>query len=678
MTNSHGNMSRFENEATGSVGQPQSTHENFTGFIDTPPDPPNPLGDDTLLNDYVEWRIRDGRNGWFMAGFGAGMEASTEKAQRMLELANQKVEAARKEMAAAERHMAEARQQMAEANQRMEEANQNQAEYESDDYEEEEFEDQESNDQNTDEDDEHEDNGNAERRDNNDRGEEQEDDDDDDSQYTVSEIFELLPQSRRQPTTGGKTVPKSYSHSETGRKKPVTYAEQGDVDDEEEEEEEVSEEDDDDDYSEYNVSKTSSHPHQSRRRPATSGKTGSRSYNHSETGRKQPVTYAERDDVDDGEEEEENEEEEDDDDDDDSEYTASKTFNRPRQSRRRPTTVGKTESKSDTRSGPGRQKSLTPGNRPTTARQLIAVTAQTTTSSNPTAGSSRGRDRQIPWTDDERRLVGQYMKEIVAANIVKGEAKFAEIANRITATTGIHRTWNSVKNYWNRDGRKAHGFDERIHRRVPFMQTGVRDKNKRERIPDAEEPKKTRGKVAVKEEPEEEDDGRKEGKEEAEKVGEGEVEEEEWEGWDLSEESGKESDEKRERVENEHLDEYGHGQATETGEEEQEEHDTENEDDNEEQYEGGDEDEDDYEEQNDDNNDDNNDDDDDDYYEQQSSRRLDGGMPTSRHGLTSRPQSPIRSPSAHLREGFTAQKRKRPEDDDDDDYFGQPFKKVLR
>ena len=555
MINSHGNMSWFENDRTVSVGQTQITHGDFAGFIDTPPDPPNPLGDDTLLNDYIEWRLRDGRDGWFMAGFRAGMDASTEKAQRLLELANQKVDTARKEMATAERHMAEARQQMAEANQRMEAADEDQAEYESDDHHEEEDGDEDSNDENPDdEDDDREANGDAERGDDNDgeeerEEEEEEEDDDDDSEYTVSETFELLPRSHRQPTTAGKTESKTFARSKTGRK-----------------------------------------------------------------------------------------------------------------------------------------KSMTPGNRPTTARQLISVTAQTTTPSNqnaapaasttqnPAVGSSQRRDRQIPWTDGERRLVGQYMKEIVAANIVKGEAKFAEIANRITATTGIHRTWNSVKNYWNRDGRKAHGFDERIHPRVPFLQTGVRDKSKRERISDIEQDDKKRGKVVVKEELEEEaDDGRKQGqeaeKEEAGEIAEGEVEEEEWEGWELSEESGKESDDKYKRAENEHFGEYGHGEETKTGDEAQEEHGNENEDDGEEQYEGGDEDED-------NNGDDENDqDEDDDFHEPQPSRRLGGGMPASLGELTSPPQSPLRSPSLQLREEFTGQKRKR---SDDDDYFQQRSTKVPR
>ena len=621
MMNSHGNMSWLENGRTGSVGQTQNTPGDLAGFIDTPPDPPNPLGDDTLLNDYIEWRLRDGRDGWFMAGFRAGMDASTEQAQRMLELANEKVEAARKEMAAAKSHMVEARQQMAEANQRMEAADEDQGEYESDESDdhhedEDEDEDEESNDENADdEDDDREANVDGERADDNDGEEEQEEDDgDDDSQYTVSETFELLPRSHRQPTTAGKTGSKYYTRPETGRKKPVTHAEQNDDDDGEEEVEEE-EDDDEDDDPEYTVSETTKLRPQSHRQATTAGKTGSKSYAHSKTGRKKPMTT---------------------------------------------------------------------GNRPTTARQLISVTAQTTTSSNQSAGSSQRRDRQIPWTDGERRLVGQYMKEIVAANIVKGEAKFAEIANRITDTTGIHRTWNSVKNYWNRDGRKAHGFDERIHRRVPFLQTGVRDKSKRERIPDIEQYDKKRGKVVVKEEVEEEDgiaeeaddrreQGQQAGKEDAGETAEGEVEEEEWEGWSPDEESGKESDEKHERPENEHFGEYGHWEETETGVEGHEEHGNENEDDSKEQYEDGNEDKDEYEDQNDDNDgDDNDEDEDDDYYKPQSSRRLD-----NLDELTSPPQSPFRSPSVHLRKDFTAQKRKRSEEDDDD-YFRQPSTKVQR
>ena len=110
---------------------------------------------------------------------------------------------------------------------------------------------------------------------------------------------------------------------------------------------------------------------------------------------------------------------------------------------------------------------------------LIASTSHSPTEHSP--GSGTRRDVR-PWTDSEKQQVKDLMEEIVSQGTPESrtERRWAMVSDRLAILYGTYRTWTSIKNYWNREGRKDSKIDERNIKQPDRMVTGVQDKQQRQ------------------------------------------------------------------------------------------------------------------------------------------------------------------------------------------------------
>ena len=82
---------------------------------------------------------------------------------------------------------------------------------------------------------------------------------------------------------------------------------------------------------------------------------------------------------------------------------------------------------------------------------------------------------QIPWTQIEKDTIGELMRDVMNTGEIAGtQEKWRKIQVRLAAYNYCERprTWNAIKNYWNREGRAAHNLDERVRPRPDLMITG--------------------------------------------------------------------------------------------------------------------------------------------------------------------------------------------------------------
>ena len=73
------------------------------------------------------------------------------------------------------------------------------------------------------------------------------------------------------------------------------------------------------------------------------------------------------------------------------------------------------------------------------------------------------------------------------------ERRWTVISERLTSRFSLQRTWTSVKNYWNREGRRTSGLDERKEKQPHRMTTGVQDKQQRRDARQAKRKRETAG-----------------------------------------------------------------------------------------------------------------------------------------------------------------------------------------
>lgn len=71
------------------------------------------------------------------------------------------------------------------------------------------------------------------------------------------------------------------------------------------------------------------------------------------------------------------------------------------------------------------------------------------------------------------------MATLIAEGSCRGETIFKEAARQMEQR-GCNRTWEALKNKWNRDGRARFGIDERTRARTSKMQTGLRAQKEKE------------------------------------------------------------------------------------------------------------------------------------------------------------------------------------------------------
>ena len=85
------------------------------------------------------------------------------------------------------------------------------------------------------------------------------------------------------------------------------------------------------------------------------------------------------------------------------------------------------------------------------------------------------------WVEEEKIIVQQLMEELMNEGVVAAhtEQRWIIISERLASRYSIQRTWTSVKNYWNRDGRHASGLDERKKKQPDRLKTGIQNKEQR-------------------------------------------------------------------------------------------------------------------------------------------------------------------------------------------------------
>ena len=94
----------------------------------------------------------------------------------------------------------------------------------------------------------------------------------------------------------------------------------------------------------------------------------------------------------------------------------------------------------------------------------------------------RSAKKQIQmWQDWEKTYVQNVVKEVCGEDnsASRTELRWELFSDRLAAKYSINRSASSIKNYWNREGRAASGYDERNKKDPHHMITGVQDKEKR-------------------------------------------------------------------------------------------------------------------------------------------------------------------------------------------------------
>ncbi|KAL9125486.1 MAG: hypothetical protein Q9217_005315 [Psora testacea] len=111
-----------------------------------------------------------------------------------------------------------------------------------------------------------------------------------------------------------------------------------------------------------------------------------------------------------------------------------------------------------------------------------------------TSYSATKRDIR-PWQEAEKERVKDLMREILieCGPNSRTERRWAIVSDRLASRYSIYRTWTSVKNYWNREGRESSKIDERNVKNPARMVTGVQDKQQRK---DARQAKRRRAAVS--------------------------------------------------------------------------------------------------------------------------------------------------------------------------------------
>ncbi|MCJ1414305.1 hypothetical protein MMC32_000631 [Xylographa parallela] len=118
---------------------------------------------------------------------------------------------------------------------------------------------------------------------------------------------------------------------------------------------------------------------------------------------------------------------------------------------------------------------------PTPTTDHSPATPPTTSSSQAAAGTAkkpRKNKSEDAWKWPEIMALGKHMKAMLDEDVpgtVNTERKWHVISLRMRNIDKSNKTWYSVKNKWNRQGRKYFGIDERVRRRTDSMTTGIRN-----------------------------------------------------------------------------------------------------------------------------------------------------------------------------------------------------------
>ena len=88
------------------------------------------------------------------------------------------------------------------------------------------------------------------------------------------------------------------------------------------------------------------------------------------------------------------------------------------------------------------------------------------------------------WTDQEKQWVAALMQELMSSNsdVSKTEKRWIVIRDRLQERYGVDRTHTAVKNYWNREGRRTSGLDERNKPNPNKLVTGVQPPEQRKQL----------------------------------------------------------------------------------------------------------------------------------------------------------------------------------------------------
>ena len=94
--------------------------------------------------------------------------------------------------------------------------------------------------------------------------------------------------------------------------------------------------------------------------------------------------------------------------------------------------------------------------------------------------SSSQEGRKEDWTPQEKNLVTELMREVIAEKIChQTEKKWEVISNRLSARYNLHRKPGSIKNKWGRELRAESGIDERVIENPDKMTTSRESQEKR-------------------------------------------------------------------------------------------------------------------------------------------------------------------------------------------------------
>ncbi len=107
------------------------------------------------------------------------------------------------------------------------------------------------------------------------------------------------------------------------------------------------------------------------------------------------------------------------------------------------------------------------------------VSSKKTSPAKPNKAGSRAK--AIPWNQHEKNAAMTVMGEIVTKQVpgYKTETRWQIASDRMLERFNVSRTGPMVKNYWNREGRRDSGVDERNKPDPDRMVTGVQDPGKR-------------------------------------------------------------------------------------------------------------------------------------------------------------------------------------------------------
>lgn len=98
----------------------------------------------------------------------------------------------------------------------------------------------------------------------------------------------------------------------------------------------------------------------------------------------------------------------------------------------------------------------------------------------PRPRSSGTRHIQL-WREWDKTCVQDVVREVCDENkpASRTENRWELFSDRLASKYSINRSGSSIKNYWNREGRAASGYDERNKKDPDHMTTGVQDSEKR-------------------------------------------------------------------------------------------------------------------------------------------------------------------------------------------------------